>query len=137
MVNNFFVARGKLVGAALLALASPALAADASLAMLDQLAAGQWELRNRSGAVVQRICVARGRELVQLRHPGRACESYVLKDTAGEVEVQFTCRGHGYGRTLIRRETNRLVQIQSQGIADGLPFELAVEARRIGDCKPG
>ncbi len=126
-----------MVGAALLALAAPALGAGASLTMLDQLAAGQWELRNRSGAVVQRICVARGRDLVQLRHPGRSCESYVVKDTAGEVEVQFTCRGHGYGRTLIRRETNRLVQIQSQGIADGLPFEFAVEARRIGDCPPG
>jgi len=52
------------------------------------------------------------------------------------VTVQYTCRGLGYGRTAIRRESSRLVQVQSQGIAEGLPFEISGEARRIGDC-PG
>ena len=49
-------------------------------------------------------------------------------------QVQYTCRGKGYGRTQIRRESNRLVQIDSQGIADGLPFSFSAEARRVGDC---
>lgn len=102
--------------------------------MLDQLAPGRWELRDRSGAVVQRVCVASGRQLIQLRHPGPACESVVVQDTPGEVDVQYTCRGRGYGRTQIRRETNRLVQLNSQGIANGLPFEFAAEARRTGEC---
>jgi hypothetical protein len=48
--------------------------------------------------------------------------------------VQYTCRGRGYGRTHIRRETSRLVQIDTQGIADGRPFAFAAEARRVGDC---
>ena len=43
-------------------------------------------------------------------------------------------RGRGYGRTSIRLETDRLVQIRTQGIADGLPFEYSAEARRVGDC---
>mgnify|MGYP006175199349 CR=1 FL=1 len=34
----------------------------------------------------------------------------------------------------LRRETSRLVQIQSQGIRNGLPFEFSAEARRVGDC---
>jgi hypothetical protein len=57
-----------------------------------------------------------------------------VTDSPGEVVVQYTCRGRGYGRTEVRRETNRLVQVQSQGIVDGLPFAITAEARRIGDC---
>ena len=48
--------------------------------------------------------------------------------------MQYTCRGRGYGRTHIRRETGRLVQIESQGIVDGLPFDFVAEGRRIGEC---
>jgi predicted subunit of tRNA(5-methylaminomethyl-2-thiouridylate) methyltransferase len=58
----------------------------------------------------------------------------VVEDRADQVTVQYTCRGRGYGRTTIRRETGRLVQIQTQGIAEGLPFDFAAEARRMGDC---
>lgn len=116
------------------ALAAPAYGGGPSLAMLDQLEAGRWELRDRDGAAPQRICVPNGRRLIQLRHPGLACDSFVVQDSPGEVVVQYTCPGHGYGRTQIRRETNRLVQVQSQGIVDGLPFEFSAEARRVGEC---
>jgi len=70
----------------------------------------------------------------QLRHPGPACERFVVEGGADEVVVQYTCRGRGYGRTHIRRETGRLVQIDSRGIANGLPFEFSAEARRTGNC---
>ena len=102
--------------------------------MLDQLAPGSWELRDRSGVVTERLCVPSGRRLVQLRHPGPLCETYVVQDQPNEVVVQYTCRGRGSGRTHIRRETNRLVQMDGTGIADGLPFDFAFEARRVGDC---
>ena len=72
--------------------------------------------------------------LHHLRHPGPACERFVIEGNASEVVVQYTCRGRGYGRTEIRRETGRLVQIDSRGIANGLPFEFSAEARRIGNC---
>jgi hypothetical protein len=113
----------------------PAAGQRPALAMLDQLESGRWELRLRDGSgAVERICLQNGRRLIQLRHPAAACDSLVVSDAASEVTVQYTCRGRGYGRTHIRRETPRLVQIDSQGIAEGLPFAFAAEGRRVGDC---
>lgn len=131
-------ARMRLSGAAvagLLALAGPAMGAGPSLAMLNTIEAGQWEVRTREpGAVPQRMCLSNGQGLIQLRHPGPACERFVVEGGPDEVVVQYTCRGRGYGRTHIRRETGRLVQIDSRGIANGLPFEFSAEARRTGNC---
>ena len=121
------------IGGLILA-AVPVLGAGPQLGMLDQLAAGSWEMRNRSGAVIQRICFPHGRQLVQLRHPGPQCDIYIIADQPNEVVVQYTCCGRGYGRTHIRRESNRLVQMDGIGIDDGLPFEFVFEARRVGDC---
>ena len=134
LLGKISLRMAKAAAAALMALAAPAFGGGPSLAMLDQLESGRWELRERSGATPQRICLQNGRRLIQLRHAGLACDSYVVSDGPGAVVVQYTCRGKGYGRTEIRRETNRLVQVQSQGIVDGLPFVIAAEARRVGDC---
>lgn len=124
-----------IVAAGLLAAAAPAMGAGPSLAMLDRVEAGQWEVRSREpGASPQRMCLSSGHGLIQLRHPGPACERFVVEDGPHEVVVQYTCRGRGYGRTHIRRETGRLVQIDSRGIANGLPFEFSAEARRVGNC---
>jgi hypothetical protein len=113
----------------------PATGAGPALGMLDQLERGSWELRYRGAEPrTERLCVADGRRLLQLRHPGPACARVVIEDGANAVTVQYTCSGRGYGRTQIKRETNRLVQVQSQGIADGLPYEDIAEARRVGDC---
>lgn len=122
-----------LVGA-LAAFAAPAISQRPALAMLGQLEAGRWELRARDGGPVERICLPDTRRLIQLRHPAEACDRLIVDDAAAEVTVQYTCRGRGYGRTHIRRETNRLVQIDTQGIADGLPFAYVAEARKVGDC---
>ncbi len=122
----------------MLAVAGPAMGAGASLAMLDQIEAGRWEIRLREpGAAPQRICLSTGHRLIQLRHPDAQCERFVVQDTASDVVVQYTCKGRGYGRTHVRRETGRLVQIDSRGIANGLPFEFSAEARRVGDCIGG
>ncbi|WP_189538538.1 DUF3617 domain-containing protein [Novosphingobium arvoryzae] len=121
--------------AALLAFSAPASGQRSSLTMLDQLDAGRWELRVRdSGNAAERLCVSNGRRFIQLRHPEVSCDRLVVEDGPSEVTVQYTCRGQGYGRTSIRRETSRLVQIESQGIRNGLPFEFSAEARRVGDC---
>lgn len=126
--------RVSLMAGAIFALAAPAFGGGPSLAMLDQLEAGRWELRERVGSPAQNLCLPSGRRLIQLRHPGAQCSSFVVEDGPVQVVVQYTCAGHGYGRTRVRRETDRLVQIDTQGIADGLPFEFSVEARRIGNC---
>jgi len=117
------------------ALAVPASSQRPALAMLDQIEPGRWEIRLRDGSRrAYPICVDNGRKLIQLRHDALNCDRLVVDDRADEVTVQYTCRGRGYGRTSIRRETGRLVQIETQGIAEGLPFEFAAEARRTGDC---
>ncbi len=121
--------------AAAAAFAVPASAQRPALAMLDQLESGRWELRLRDGSgAIEQLCLRDGRRLIQLRHPADMCERMVVNDSASDVTVQYTCRGRGYGRTHIRRETGRLVQIDSQGIASGLPFAFVAEARRVGEC---
>ena len=112
---------------------APALA-QSSLAMLDTLERGGWELRFRDGAAPRKVCVRSGRELIQLRHTESGCNRFVVEDGKSEVTVQYTCRGNGYGRTNIRKEGSNLVQIDSQGIVDGRPFQFSAEARHTGRC---
>lgn len=105
------------------------------LAMLDRIESGRWELRHRGQAGgTELLCIGNGRRLIQLRHPNVTCESYVVEDGPTDVTVQYTCRGRGFGRTHIRRETSRLIQLESQGIAEGFPFDFSAEGRRVGDC---
>lgn len=106
-----------------------------SLAMLDRLEKGSWQLRERGkDAVLQTICVGDARRMIQIYHPRASCSRYVIEDTPNSVTVHYTCPGAGHGRTSIRSETNRLVQIDTQGIADGKPFSQAIEARRTRGC---
>ncbi|MGF7154422.1 DUF3617 domain-containing protein [Novosphingobium gossypii] len=105
-----------------------------TLGMLDELDHGGWELRERGGPV-RNICLDSGRRLIQLRHPGQPCSSVVVDDQSDQVTVQYSCRGQGYGRTHIRRETDGLIQIDSQGIVNGVPFSFSAEGRRAGDCR--
>jgi hypothetical protein len=106
------------------------------LSVLGRLEAGEWELRTRDDAEApQRLCLRDGRRLIQLRHAGQKCSRMVVEDTPEQMTVQYTCPGRGYGRTQIRLESQSLVQIDSQGIAEGLPFAFAAEARRLGSCR--
>jgi hypothetical protein len=135
--QRFAAVLGALVVAMVAGFAAPVLAARQPLAMLDEVESGRWELRMRDPAgAVERICMRDARRLIQMRHPFDNCERLIVNDTPTDVTVQYTCRGRGYGRTHIRRESNRLLQVDSQGIAEGLPFAFVAEARRIGDC-PG
>ena len=105
--------------------------------LLGNLDHGDWELRIRNDNGAKRhICFDGGLQLVQLRHAGMNCKSVVLSNTPEQMTVQYTCPAQGYGRTSIRRETSRLVQIDSQGIEKGVPFAFAAEARRVGACRP-
>lgn len=106
-----------------------------TLAMLAKLQRGQWSVVSRDGGPSRTMCLGDAAQLVQLRHAGSACSRYVVEDATDKVTVQYTCKGNGYGRTSIRKETNTLVQIESQGIAGGLPFQFEAEARRTGACK--
>lgn len=118
-----------------LLLAVPVVAQAPSLAMLDGLERGNWEVRQRgSNALVKSVCVGDARAFLQLQHSRGGCSRYVIADGAEEITVHYTCPGAGHGRTTVRHETNRLVQIDTQGIAGGAPFSHAYEARRTGGC---
>ena len=121
------------LGAPFVLLAVPGVA-QASFDMLDTLDRGEWELRFRDGGNVRKICLRTGREFLQLRHPGTNCNRFVVENSASDVTVQYTCRGNGYGRTHIRKESTGLVQIDGQGIAGGKPFQFTAEARQTGRC---
>lgn len=121
-------------GAIMLAATSQASAQPQGLAMLGGLARGEWIVKHRDGSPDRRVCVRTGQELIQLRHPGGSCSQFVIEDAEAKVTVQYTCPNNGFGRTNVRRETNSLVQLESQGIAGGLPFQFTAEARRIGPC---
>lgn len=111
------------------------MAQDDALAMLAGLQRGQWTVASRDGGPARTVCLGNPAQLIQLRHAASACSRYVVEDAADKVTVQYTCRGNGYGRTSIRKETATLVQIESQGIESGLPFQFKAEARRTGACR--
>jgi hypothetical protein len=123
-----------LAGGAALFLAVPVLAQGDGLAMLGSLSKGEWTIKQRGVATDRKICVRSGAELIQIVHRDSGCSRFVVEDSAARVTVQYTCPGNGYGRTSIRRETGTLVQVESQGIHGGMPFEITAEARRTGTC---
>lgn len=119
---------------ALAGIALPALAQGNGLAMLGTLAKGEWTIKYRDGSPDRKICVRSGQELIQLRHREAGCNQFVVEDGVAKVTVQYTCQGNGYARTSIRRETPALVQLESQGIHGGMPFQFLAEGRRTGPC---
>jgi hypothetical protein len=123
------------VGIAICVSAPIAVAQALNTSLLQGLERGEWTVRFRDGTANRKICVKNGDELVQLRHGGSKCNRFVVDETSTIVTVQYTCAGNGYGSTTVRRETPTLVQVESRGIASGLPFEFQAEARRTGTCK--
>lgn len=116
--------------------AGSALAAQtAAPALLAKLQRGQWAVTSRDGGPSRTICLGDTAQLIQLMHAGSTCSRYVVEDAPDKLTVQYTCRGNGFGRTSIRKETNSLLQIESQGVAGGLPFQFRAEARRTGRCR--
>ncbi len=126
-----------LVGAILLSLTSTSLAlANANdLALLHTLERGQWSFRATGAeAPMTKICLGNPEVLTQIQHSDVACDRYVVRSTVNSVTVSYTCKGQGQGLTTIRKESNRIIHIQSQGIHNNAPFSFAVEGRRTGPC---
>ena len=114
---------------------APGFAQSPQLALLRSLERGEWTIRFRDGSPEKKICVRNGRELIKIRHSARNCSQFVVDDTSKMVAVQYTCPAEGYARTTIRKETASLVQITSNGISEGLPFQFEAEGRRTGECR--
>jgi hypothetical protein len=102
---------------------------------LAGLEPGQWELRSRDpGEPVRRLCIHDFQTLIQMRHQGQSCRHFVVENLTESASVTYNCPRTGHGMTVVRMETVRLVQIDSQGVEDGFPFALNLEGRRIGTC---
>lgn len=121
------------VGSGLALIGLPLAASPPELGMLTGLAKGKWELRVR-GEGSRTVCVRKGPEFIQIKHADSRCSRFIVDDAPTDVTVQYTCRGNGYGRTHIRKESDKLVQIDSTGIHNGAPFDLSAEARHVGSC---
>jgi hypothetical protein len=100
-----------------------------------RIQSGGWQLRALDGsAPPRRICLTDPSELIQLRHPGASCSRFVLDNAPDTATIHYTCTGAGYGRTTIKVETRELIRIDSQGLINQSPFQIALEGRRIGSC---
>jgi hypothetical protein len=125
------------VGASFFAASVPsATTADVPVPVaLASLQPGQWQLRSLDASTpTKSICLGDPRVLLQLRHASALCNRFMITNNATQVVVHYSCNGSGNGRTSVRVETPRVIQIESQGIADKAPFDVAYEGRRIGDC---
>ena len=115
-----------------------AYAQGTDLSLLESLDRGLWQLRSvgagTSGVAIDKLCVGDPSQLTQIQHGDIPCNRYVVRSTPTSVTVSYTCRGQGQGLTTIRKESGRLIQIQSQGIRNNSPFSFSVEARRAGTC---
>lgn len=115
-----------------------AFAQGGDLSLLESLERGLWQLRavggGTSGAAASQICVGDPVRLTQIQHGSAACDYYVVRSTPNAVTVSYSCSGQGQGLTTIRKESGKLIHIQSQGIRNNSPFSFAVEARRSSAC---
>ncbi|BAV64640.1 DUF3617 domain-containing protein [Sphingobium cloacae] len=124
-------------GMALTMATGPLAAGPPRLSALDTVQPGEWELRSldREDAGQRRMCVRDPRQLLQTEHPRSQCRLFVVKDEPTAASVTYDCAQAGGGRTDVRVETPRLVQVRSQGVANGAPFSRTLEARRVGACR--
>lgn len=111
-------------------------AATQEITLLARLESGLWELRGQGNAPIASICLGDRALLTQPRHGAAPCTRVVIAADARSATVHYTCPSAGFGRTTIRFETPRLVQIESQGVYRSGPFGLRAEARRVGPCRP-
>lgn len=110
-------------------------AQEPPLAALSRIEPGEWQLREiGTNNPPETLCVTHRRVLLQLRHRTALCSRFVIADLPDSATVHYTCPGAGHGRTSITVETGRLIKIETQGIADGAPFDFEYEGRRTGDC---
>ncbi len=102
---------------------------------LASLETGLWEFTDVGKTnPPTRACVTDLRQLFQPRAPMPLCKHFIAENEADHTAVAYDCAAAGQGRTTLRVETARLIQLDSQGVAGGRPFSMRIEARRVGAC---
>jgi hypothetical protein len=123
--------RASIILPAILLSAIPAAAQGPS--PLAQVERGQWELRS-GGTPAGSVCLGDPLLLAQPQHGPLPCTREIIGSDQHSVTVNYVCPGMGRGRTVLRVETPRLIQIDSQGLHNGAPFALRAQARKTGPC---
>lgn len=100
---------------------------------LSGIERGQWQLKSPDGAV-RGLCLGNPAAMLQIMHGNTQCEHFVMENTPRSATIRYTCPSHGHGRTTILVDTPRVVNIETQGVANGAPFSERFEARRVGTC---
>ena len=95
---------------------------------------GEWEIGRTPSGPGERVCLPDAAMLMQWEHRGKQCERTVVTSTLDRAEVHYSCARGGFGTSRVEMLTSRSVRIQTQGIADGLPFQYVIHARRVGSC---
>lgn len=80
------------------------------------------------------MCLGDPAALLQIQHGEAHCTRHIVTNDPQNVTVHYSCAAAGSGRTTIRVETPRLVQIDTQGIRNGAPFADSFEGRHTGAC---
>ena len=103
--------------------------------LFAQTQGGMWEMSGVPGASGPvRQCVGDVAALARYQHIGRNCAMRVISDSPASAVIDYSCGGAGFGHTKVDMLTPRSLRIDTQGIADRLPFAYVLQARRIGDC---
>jgi hypothetical protein len=123
-----------LIAAAAVAGAAPAV--SQRVGALGKLQAGLWQFRVLDGGASRPapVCIGDPSVLAQLQHRNSSCSRLVVAQSEDGATVHYTCSAGGYGQTSLRVETPRLVQIDTQGISENVPFAYRAEARYVGSC---
>lgn len=122
-----------LVGAAVAG--TLALTAAQRPSALFQAAPGLWEISGVPEAKAPvKQCLMDVAPLARFEHRRRSCSARVISDSAASTTVEYSCGAAGFGRSRVDFITPRALRIETQGIADGLPFNYVMQARRVGDC---
>tara|TARA_B100000678_G_scaffold147992_1_gene123534 strand:+ start:491 stop:949 length:459 start_codon:yes stop_codon:yes gene_type:complete len=131
----------RLAVAAALPMIVAAAAPDRSgLHVIDSLESGRWQLtqkqvRNGQSAIRRTVCLPDKGALIQAAHPDAQCSRFIIANQPKTGTVHYTCPGKGHGRTTLKQETPRLVQIDTQGMWNGMPFKMTLDAQKVGECR--
>lgn len=124
-----------MIGPAIAAVTLLGGAANAPVHAFKRIQPGAWQLHALDKSVPdRRLCIDDPYELVQLRHPGMVCSRFLLANDPQVATIHYTCPGSGYGRTTVKVESGQLIRVESQGLVNHAPFEVAFEGRRVGEC---
>ena len=120
-----------LVGGATL-LSGGALVAQSGPQILNFMSDGQWTLKpvGRSGVEARALCIGGAvAPLAQIEHRGQSCRITTQEIGPREVAFSYDCGAGNNGYTRVRAETNKLVQVDTQGFKGNMPFHNRYEAR--------